>query len=195
MITEQFVKAWASTGAAEGGYVNDPADPGGATNHGITEAVARAHGFSGDMKDLPETTAREIAKAAYWDSLGLDGVAALSPEIAAEVFDTGFLSGIGTAGTMLQRALNLFNRSDLPKPLYPELIEDGHVGRMTVYALELYLAHHTSSALRPNPERESAARVLLRALNVQQGAYLIEITRARRQDEKFIFGWLLNRVA
>lgn len=37
----------------EGGYVNHPNDPGGATNHGVTEAVARKHGYRGHMRDLP----------------------------------------------------------------------------------------------------------------------------------------------
>lgn len=34
----------------EGGYVNNPADRGGATNWGITEATARAFGYKGDTR-------------------------------------------------------------------------------------------------------------------------------------------------
>ena len=58
-------KQWKSVGAVvlaiigtvfalEGGYSDNPADPGGKTNHGVTEQVARANGYQGDMKALPK---------------------------------------------------------------------------------------------------------------------------------------------
>lgn len=50
----------------EGGYVNNPADRGGATKYGITEAVARANGFKGSMRDLP----LDVAKAIYRKTIG-----------------------------------------------------------------------------------------------------------------------------
>ena len=58
----------------EGGYVNHPADRGGPTKYGITEKVARAFGYQGDMRDLPKSKAFEIYDKNYWQRLGLDGI-------------------------------------------------------------------------------------------------------------------------
>lgn len=52
--------------AREGGYVNDPADSGGPTRYGITEKVARQHGFKGDMRDFPHSLAYCIYADRYW---------------------------------------------------------------------------------------------------------------------------------
>ncbi len=55
-----FAAAFARLIAVEGGYVNDSADSGGRTNWGITEAVARAYGYNGEMSELPRSLAAGI---------------------------------------------------------------------------------------------------------------------------------------
>ena len=55
--------------AREGGYGHHPADRGGATNFGITEAVARANGYAGDMRRLPRAFAETIYRRLYWEYL------------------------------------------------------------------------------------------------------------------------------
>ena len=49
----------------EGRYVNHPADRGGPTCWGITEAVARAQGYAGPMRDLPRSEAASIYRRLY----------------------------------------------------------------------------------------------------------------------------------
>jgi lysozyme family protein len=74
----------------EGGYSNNPADPGGETMWGVTARVARAAGYTGPMKDLPRDTAKAIAKKLYWDPLRLDE---LDPRVAFQIFDTNYNGG------------------------------------------------------------------------------------------------------
>ena len=49
----------------EGDFVDDPADSGGATRYGVTEAVARAEGYRGPMARLPRPTAESIYVRRY----------------------------------------------------------------------------------------------------------------------------------
>lgn len=74
----------------EGGYVNNPADPGGETNFGITKRVAVVNGYTGPMKSLSLETAKSIAKKVYWDPLHLDE---FDPRIAFQLFDTNYNGG------------------------------------------------------------------------------------------------------
>ena len=95
----------------EGGFTDHPADRGGPTRWGITEAVARSHGYEGEMRDFPRQQAAAIYKRNYWMRPGFDRVARLAPSLAADLFDTAVNMGSGTATLFLQRALNALNRN------------------------------------------------------------------------------------
>lgn len=89
---------------SEGGYVNHPSDPGGATNFGITQRVARKHGYMGDMRNLPRATAIEIYRQDYW----LAGQCQELPHaVAFQHFDACVNHGPRQAALFLQRAVGV----------------------------------------------------------------------------------------
>lgn len=88
----------------EGGYVHHPSDPGGATNMGITEAVARRVGYRGPMQDLPVELAKRIYREDYWNAVRADQ---LPPAIRYAVFDAAVNSGVAQSVRWLQRALGV----------------------------------------------------------------------------------------
>ncbi|HHQ4311115.1 putative peptidoglycan-binding domain-containing protein [Serratia fonticola] len=166
----------------EGGYVNNPADKGGATRWGITEVVARAHGYSGDMRQLPRETALAILTADYWTGPRFDLIADISPVIAAEICDTGVNMGPSVPAKWLQRWLSAMNNGG---KLYPDLIPDGQIGPRTVSALKSFL-------LARGKEGEA---VLLKALNCSQASRYLELAEQRPANEAFLYGWVKERVA
>ena len=99
----------------EGGYVNHPSDPGGATNMGITEAVARRVGYRGPMQDLPVELAKRIYHEDYWKAVRADE---LPPAVRYAVFDAAVNSGVAQSVRWLQRALGVADDGVLgPKTL------------------------------------------------------------------------------
>lgn len=82
----------------EGGYVNDPADPGGETNWGI----AKRSYPDLDIKALTRDQAKEIYRRDFWDPLGTAPSA-----IKFQVFDFAVNSGIQTAIRKLQAAIGV----------------------------------------------------------------------------------------
>jgi lysozyme family protein len=166
----------------EGGYVNHPADRGGPTCFGITEAVARAHGYMGDMRNLPRAEAVEIYRRLYWLRPRYDDVARLAPRVAAELFDTGANMGPAVAATFLQRALTALNRGGKD---YPDLVPDGRVGPATIAALDAFLEARG---------KRGGETVLLRALEALQGERYLRLAEKRPANEAFLYGWLANRI-
>ena len=179
----------------EGGYVDHPADKGGPTCFGITLAVARAHGYAGPMRQLPRSEAVAIYTRLYWARPRLDQVASRSGRLAAELFDTGVNMGPAVAITFLQRALTALNRGGSD---YPDLVPDGRIGPMTLFALDAFLAARGSSAAvgsgAGDQHRISGETVLLRALEALQGERYLRLAGRRPANEAFLYGWLANRI-
>ena len=166
----------------EGGYVNHPADRGGPTCFGITEAVARVHGYGGAMRDLPQREAVAIYRRLYWLRPRFDQVAVRAPRLAAELFDTGANMGPAVAATFLQRALTALNRSGRD---YPDLVPDGRIGDVTLVALDAFFKVRGKAG---------AETVLLRAIEALQGERYLRLAERRPANEAFLYGWLANRI-
>lgn len=111
-----FDDAFVALMGNEGGYVNNPADPGGETMWGITARVARANGYGGDMRNLPQAVAKQIAKKVYWDPYYCDQ---FDPRVAFQVFDAAYNGG--HPASWLQTAVNV-------QP-------DGRIGPVTIAAV------------------------------------------------------------
>ena len=108
---------------AEGGYSDNPADPGGPTNFGITLATLRA--YDGDpnltadeLKKLTSAVAKEIYRTAYWNRMQCG---ALPAGLDLEVFDFGVNSGPAESVKTLQRLVGV--------------TQDGSVGPITLAAV------------------------------------------------------------
>ena len=166
----------------EGGFVDHPADRGGATCFGVTEAVARAHGYRGAMRHLPRDEALAIYRRLYWLRPRFDQVARRAPRIAAELFDTGVNMGPAVAATFLQRALTALNRQGRD---FADLVPDGRIGPATLAALDGFLEARGA---------RGGETVLLRALEALQGERYLRLAEHRPANEAFLYGWLANRI-
>ena len=162
----------------EGGYVDDPSDSGGETNFGITVAVARANGYKGPMDRMTRVQAFNIYTKRYWDKVNGDRMSGLSEAVTEEVVDSGVKMGTHRAVRFLQRSLNVLNNRGRH---YSDLTVDGNAGALTLSALAHFLTTRN-------------ADVLVKMLNALQGAFYVELAERREKDERFIYGWFLNRV-
>ena len=152
----------------EGGFVDDPDDRGGATNHGITQGtLANWRGkavTAADVKALTSTEAAGIYKARYWDKMSLDRI--LSQSLAEAVMDFGVNAGVRTAGKALQQSLNWVRGAEV-------LARDGVIGPATL------------REVNPAPEREMVLKFFeLRA------RFYVSIARRRPANRKFLYAWM-----
>lgn len=191
-MTPNAPKSWTSLAAlvlatvgavlyVEGGFVDDPNDSGGATNHGVTEVVAREHGYTGSMQELPQDTATAIYIDTYVKKPGFDRVLAHSPAVGAKVIDIGVNAGPGRAARWLQQSVNDLSRAGRD---YPRIAVDGRVGPGTLAAYR---------ALEQRRGRQKACELMLKALDGYQTAHYLNLAQGDA-NASFIVGWLDHRI-
>lgn len=107
----------------EGGYVDHPSDPGGATNMGVTIGTLRDYRGAAvtkdDVRNLTKAEAREIYRKRYWDLISGDE---LPSGIDLCTMDSAVNSGPSRGAKWLQRALGVK--------------ADGRIGTVTLAAAE-----------------------------------------------------------
>lgn len=163
--------------AVEGGYVNNPKDPGGETNMGITKKVAVSKGYTGSMKNLLKQFASEVYYEDYIIKPGYEPFIEIQPAIAEELVDTGVNTGPARPSKWLQMSLNSLNRDRD----YPAILEDGKVGKGTIAAYQ---------SLEKVRGKKKACELILKSLDAYQAHYYMSL----KSLKTFTPGWIDNRV-
>lgn len=166
----------------EGGYSDHRADSGGVTQYGITEAVARKHGYDGPMSQMPPKVAKEIYYEGYWEPLRCETIMSRHTPLAWEIFEIGVNAGTERAGRFLQRCLNVLNRNERD---YNDIAEDGVIGPKTLDALDAFIRAR---------QGRGGKEVIINMMNALQGSFYVRLAERRQKDEAFVFGWFRQRV-
>lgn len=160
----------------EGGYVDHPNDPGGATNMGITERVARQNGFTGDMRDLSKAAAFEIYQRQYIEAPGYLPLVEIDAAVAEEVIDTAVNMGPRRPSRYFQRAVNGVCGTRLKV--------DGAIGPTTVKAWRDCRSNLGASS----------CKAMLDSLDGQQEAEYDRLVRVNPRLRVFRRGWQNHRI-
>lgn len=121
-MKDNFAASLAAVLRSEGGFVNDPRDPGGATNEGVTQAVyddwrKNEKLPTRGVRDINAYEVGAIYRRLYWDVIRGDE---LPFGVEYCTFDFAVNSGVNRAARFLQRSAGA--------------IEDGQIGSATIAA-------------------------------------------------------------
>lgn len=167
----------AGTLALEGGYVNDPKDPGGETNMGVTIKVARQRGYTGPMKQLPKEVAVSIHYKGYIVEPGYEPLVALNAPVVEELYDSAVNFGPTRPSRWFQQSINELCGT--------KLTIDGKVGRQTIASF---------SACQAQLGAASLCVSMLDRLDTKQRAEYDRLVRVNPSLQRFHRGWVNNRV-
>lgn len=157
--------AWPTIRRHEGGLVDDPHDPGGITNHGVSLRFLRGIDPEADaetIRALTEAQAAAILRREFWDRQHLDDVE--SQGVATKIADTSVNVGNVRAGQIVQMALVALG----------ELIRvDGMIGPRTIVGIN-----------------DAPPELLLFQIREHQAAYYRALVERRPALGRFLKGWL-----
>ncbi|MDD2798443.1 MAG: glycosyl hydrolase 108 family protein [Bacteroidales bacterium] len=168
----QFQEAFEKVMKNEGGYVNDPQDPGGETYKGIARSrnskwegwirIDICKGQSGFPANLERDTVLQkqivgFYETNYWDTISADGIA--NQQVAETIFDFGVNAGVKVSATLAQQVV--------------EATADGVIGPKTIEKLNAFDADH-----------------FLAAFTVLKIARYVSIVKRRPESRKYFYGWV-----
>lgn len=167
-----FENALTKTLLSEGGYGNDPSDPGGETYKGVArsmngkwdgwplvDALKRQPGFPANLEKSVElqTKVSEFYRSAFWDRVQGDDIA--DQDVAHTVFDFAVNAGVGTSVVLAQHVV--------------EVTPDGVLGNNTLSKIN-----------------EAKPEYFLAAFTVAKIARYVGIVNKRPESRKYFFGWI-----
>lgn len=185
MSRSHFDKAILITLKHEGGFVNDPIDPGGATNWGISIRFLKHAGDEDhdgwldgdidhdgdiDVDDIRKMTVEQacrIYRIHFWDKYKYDKI--VDFVVAARVFDMTVNMGAIQTGKIVQRAVNNIS---------PMLHVDGKIGDKTFGAINCV-----------DPE------ILMSEIRQEHAQFYLNLIAANPKFEKYRKGWLRRAAA
>jgi lysozyme family protein len=173
MPEQPFELAFKETVDIEGGYSNDPDDPGNWTGGkvGSGELKGTKYGISAaqypvlDIKNLTIEQAKEIYLRDYWLPPKLSAV--VDTRIACEIFDTAVNMGPGAATFIAQEALNFLGE---------QVAQDGIMGGQTLAAINKWC--------------EKDGEAFFKVLNGFQFMYYHQIITRNPDRRKSARGWM-----
>lgn len=165
-MNDNFVESVEFVLANEGGYSDNPADPGGPTNFGISERFLESIDNDIHPKDLNREQAIAIYKAQFWEKNHLQYISSL--RIAKKLFDMVVNMGAHQAIILLQRAYNYTHDT--------KLTVDGLLGGSTIGALNKLMTHDIN--------------ILIANLKLESAKFYKQLVVKNPANRVFLNGWL-----
>ncbi|BBE19459.1 phage protein [Aquipluma nitroreducens] len=169
-----FTQAFQLMIAHEGGYGNDPDDPGGETYKGVARKIfskwdgwtkvdilKRQTGFPANLDKDPELQQNisDFYRVTFWDKINGDQIA--NQEIANSIFDFGVNAGVGTSASLAQMVVGAKS--------------DGVIGPNSISAINNFDPEH-----------------FLASFTVAKIARYVNIVKKRPTSRKYFYGWVIR---